>query len=47
MMKQGEKTPTKKMLLSVHIGGKKKPVIKEALVCCKSGKVVKFLEKAV
>ena len=42
-MKQDEKSQTKKILVRVHIGGKKKPVTKEALVCSKSGKIIRFL----
>ena len=43
IMKQDEKNQTKKIIVSVNIGGKKKPVTKEALVCSKSGKIIKFL----
>jgi hypothetical protein len=43
IMKQDEKNQTKKIIVRVSIGGKKKPVTKEALVCSKSGKIVKFL----
>lgn len=42
-MNRGEKIQPKKILLCVRIEGKKKPVKKEALVCCKSGKIIKFL----
>jgi len=42
-MKRDEKIQTKKIVLRVQIGGKKKPVIKEALACSKSGKIIKFL----
>jgi len=43
IMKREEKNQTKKIIVRVHIGGKKKPVTKEALVCSKSGKIMKFL----
>jgi hypothetical protein len=43
IMKQDEKNQTKKIIVRVHIGGKKKPVTKEAIVCSKSGKIMKFL----
>jgi hypothetical protein len=43
VMKREEKNQTKKIIVRVSIGGKKKPVTKEALVCSKSGKIVKFL----
>ena len=42
-MKRNEKNQSKKILVSVRIGGKKKPVTKEAIVCNKSGKIIKFL----
>ena len=42
-MKRDEKNQTKKIIVSVNIGGKKKPVTKEAIVSRKSGKIVKFL----
>ena len=42
-MKRVEKNQTKKIIMRVHIGGKKKPVTKEALVCGKSGKIIKFI----
>jgi hypothetical protein len=44
-VKREEKSETKKISLSVHIAGKKKPVTKEVLVCSKSGEIIKFLEK--
>ena len=44
-MKQVDKKQVKKVQLSVDIGGRKKPVKKEALVCSKSGRIIKFLEK--
>lgn len=43
IMKRDEKNQTRKIIVRVHIGGKKKPVTKEAIVCSKSGKIVKFL----
>ena len=43
IMKRDEKNQTKKIIVRVHIGGKKKPVTKEAIVCSKSGKIMKFL----
>ena len=42
-MKRNEKKQTKKILVRVQIGGQKKPVTKEALVCSKSGKIMRFL----
>jgi hypothetical protein len=44
-VKQDDKNHVKIIQLSVDIGGRKKPVKKEALVCSKSGKIIKFLEK--
>ena len=44
-MKQDDKKQVKRVSLSVAIGGRKRPVKKEVLVCSKSGKVIKFLEK--
>lgn len=44
-MKQVDKKQVKKVQLSVDIGGRKKPVKKEALVCSKSGRIIKFLGK--
>ncbi len=44
-MKKKENVETKITSLSVHIAGKKKPVTKKALVCSKSGEIIKFLEK--
>ena len=41
-MKRDDKNQTKKVLVSVKIGGKKETVTKEALVCIKSGKIIKF-----
>jgi len=43
IMKRDEKNQTRKIIVRVYIGGKKKPVTKEALVCSKSGKITKFL----
>jgi len=43
IMKRDEKNQTRKIIVRVHIGGKKKPVTKEAIVCSKSGKIMKFL----
>jgi len=43
IMNQGEKNQPKKILLRVRIEGRKKPVTKEALVCRKSKKIIKFL----
>jgi hypothetical protein len=43
IMNRGEKNQSKKVLLRVRIEGRKKPVTKEALVCCKSKKIIKFL----
>ena len=42
-MKRSEKNQTRKIIVRVHIGGKKKPVTKEAIICSKSGKIMKFL----
>ena len=42
-MKRSEKNQTRKIIVRVHIGGKKKPVTKEAIVCSKSGRIMKFL----
>ena len=43
-MKRDDKNQTKKIIVRVRIGGKKKPVTKEAVVCSKSGKIMKFLQ---
>jgi hypothetical protein len=43
IMNRGEKNQQKKIVLRVRIEGRKKPVTKEALVCCKSKKIIKFL----
>jgi len=43
IMKRDDKNQTKKIIVRVRIGGKKKPVTKEAVVCSKSGKIMKFL----
>jgi hypothetical protein len=45
MLKQDDKKQVKKVQLRIDIGGRQKPVTKEALVCSKSGKIIKFLEK--
>jgi hypothetical protein len=44
IMMQGKKTAAKKVAVSVNIGGRK-PVQKEALVCPKTGKIIRFVEK--
>jgi hypothetical protein len=44
-MQKGEQAKIKKVVLSVAVGGKKKPVTKEALVCNQTGKIIRFLEK--
>jgi hypothetical protein len=41
-MNRGKKNQPKKILLRVRIEGRK-AVTKEALVCCKSKKIIKFL----
>ncbi len=45
-MKRAEKEAVKKIRVSVHIGGIKKAVQKEALVNVKSGKVIRFVQKS-
>jgi len=37
---------TKKMTVTMKVGGKKRPVKKEVLVCARTGKIVKFLDSA-
>jgi hypothetical protein len=43
-MKRGKEAAAKKVTVSVSIGGRK-TIQKEALVCPKTGKIIRFVEK--
>jgi hypothetical protein len=43
-MKRGEKIAAKKVAVSVGIAGRR-PVQKEVLICPKTGKIIRFVEK--
>ncbi len=43
-MKQGMNSETKKVTLVIQIAGEKKPIKKDALVCAKTGKVIRFVD---
>ncbi len=43
-MKLGKKMAVKKVAVTVSIGGRKQ-VLKEALVCPKTGRIIRFVEK--
>jgi hypothetical protein len=45
-MKRVGKAEVKKVVLTASIGGRKKPVKKEALVSVKSGEIIKFVDKS-
>jgi hypothetical protein len=45
-MMQAEEKAVKKICVSVHIGGRRKPIQKEALMSVKSGKIIRFVQKS-